>query len=140
MDKNLPDKWIRKAFYDALNDIEVDGFTIPVYDSRTSLDTPDHYILITTQSNEVDESIKCEDRWESRCNIEIFTTFSASVSRLLADNIVDRVRELTKDIQLDIESGLSIENSTVNYPNDLTTVTTTANVFRKFINYSFLIK
>ena len=64
MDKALPDKWIRKAVSDAIDGIVVDSIAIPCYDTKVTLDVnsdePDHYVLMTTQTNEVEKANKCE--------------------------------------------------------------------------------
>lgn len=142
MIKELPDKWIRKALYDTLNGIEVNGFTIPLYDYRVTLNAPDHYILITTQSNQVDTSLKCGHRWENITNIEVFTTYQSTGntgSRLLADEILNMARELTQNLQLDPISNLEINKQDYNFPNDLATITQTENIYRKFITLSLQI-
>ena len=63
MDKALPYKWIRKAISDAIDGIVVDSFVIPCYDTFVTRDVnsdmPSHYVLMTSQSNEVDKGNKC---------------------------------------------------------------------------------
>ena len=82
--KILPNKWIRKQMFDLLNNIDVvvefpsetQTYTIPCYDTRVSgVDSPNHYILLTTQSNEVDKNNKCEWFWESEILIDIVTIY-----------------------------------------------------------------
>ena len=142
MIKPLPDKYIRKAVFDAINNIVVDTKTIPCYDMRVTGANKSSYVLIQDQSNEVDESIKCGDRWESQILLEIYTSYLLSGntgSRLLADNIVDKVRELTDNLTLDVASGMTIETQTQSFPSDLNATTENKIVFRKFVRIEFLI-
>ena len=143
MDKTLPDKYIRKAVFTAINNIVVDTITIPCYDSRTTLAIPDNYTLMTTQSNEVDKRTKCGYDWQSQILIEVFTKTNLSGntgSRLLADNILDAVRSATDSLTLDGASGLSIVTQAQSFPSDLTSETTNEIIFRKFIRIEFLIE
>ena len=143
MVKTLPDKWIRKAVFTAINNIVVDTLTIPCYDSRTTLATPDNYTLMTTQSNEVDKRTKCGYDWQSQILIEVFTRTKLSGntgSRLLADNILDAVRSATDTLILDVGSGLDIITQSQSFPSDLTSETTNEIIYRKFIRIEFLIE
>ena len=72
MNKSLPDKWVRKAIFSKLNNIVVDGNTIPCKDTRlTGSNIPQHYILMTTQTNQVDKANKCEFFWDSSILLDI---------------------------------------------------------------------
>ena len=141
MVKSLPDKWIRKAVYDAVNGIVVDGETINCYDSRIP-SNEDNYILLTTQTNNVNKRNKCEYSWESSILIDIVTRYKLTGntgSRLLADNILDKVRELTDDLTLDVASGLKIVWQIQSFPNDLVSTSENEIVYRKLIRIEFLI-
>ena len=141
MNKTLPDKWIRKAVYDAINDLSVTNpytstsITIPCYDSRVTINgEKSHYILLTTQTNQVQQYTKCEDTWESSILIDVVTSFRGAGnpgSRLLADLIMDEVRRLTNSLTLDVSSGLTIIRQREDFPNDIVTVTQNENIFRK---------
>lgn len=143
MVKNLPDKWVRKAVYDAINDMVVDTITIPCYDTRVVANGgKNHYVLMTTQTNSVDKTTKCENSYNSSILLDIVTSYQSSGntgSRLLADNILDKVRELTDNLTLDVASGLTILKQTQDFPNDLATITDTENVFRKFVRLELFI-
>lgn len=143
MVKTLPDKWIRKAVSSAINNIVVDSITIPCYDTRVTGGIKDNYTLMMGQSNEVDNNNKCSDMWESQILIEVYTSYDSTGntgSRLLADNILDKVRELTDELVLDGASGLEIITQKQSFPNDLESTTTNQNVYRKFIRIEFLIE
>ena len=173
MNKTLPDKWIRKAIYDAINNAivvnllteevvlleNIDGdnintgggsllsstpwISVPCYDTRvTANGGKNHYVLMTTQTNTVNKDTKCDNSWESSILLDIVTSFSGAGntgSRLLADSILDKVRELTDVLVLDANSGLKIITQTQDFPNDLSTITTTENIFRKFMRIELFI-
>ena len=142
MVKTLPDKWIRKAVFDAINNIVVDTITIPCYDTRVTGSVEDNYILMSSQSNEVDKSNKCAYMWESQILLEIYTSYDLqgnTGSRLLADNILNEVRGLTDILALDVASNLEVVTQNQSFPSDLTSTTTNQIVYRKFIRIEFLI-
>jgi hypothetical protein len=143
MIKPLPDKWIRKAIFDVVNNIVVDGEKIRCLDRRVTGSNLDNYILLTVQSNEVDKSIKCGDRWESSILIEIYTRYlltGNTGSRLFADNITDEVRALTDTLVLDPASGLTIVTQNQSFPDDLVDTDDSYMFYRKFIRKEFLIE
>ena len=143
MIKPLPDKWVRKAVYDAINDMVVDTIVIPCYDTRVVANGgTNHYVLMSTQTNSVDKTTKCENSYESSILLDIVTSYDGAGnvgSRLLADNIADKVRELTDNLTLDVASGLTILKQTQDFPNDIATITDTENVFRKLIRLELFI-
>ena len=144
MEKSLPDKWIRKAIFDLLDEIVVDTETIYVYDTRvTGALEPDFYIIMSSQSNLVDKWNKCEYVWDSDILLDIRTIYQRqgnTGSRLLVDNITDACRNLLKDIALDAGSGLTIINTTLDFPNDLNDIDDSEIVYRKFIRLSLKIQ
>jgi hypothetical protein len=147
MNKTFPDKWIRKAVYNAINNIAVDSLLIPCYDTHVTYNAqksePEHYVLMTTQTNEVDKNNKCEWFWESSILLDVITSFSGAGnngSRLLADNITDACRAALVDLTLDVASGLEIITETMDFPADITTDTGAEVIFRKFIRLEFTIK
>lgn len=139
---SLPDKEIRKAVFTLVNNITVDGNTIKCFDSRVTTSTiPSHYVLMTTQTNQVDESVKCGDRWQSSILLDIVTRYSGTGntgSRLLADNITDAIRALLVN-KLTLGSGLNVVHQKIDFPNDLSSTTENENIFRKFIRVELTI-
>ncbi len=150
--KILPNKWIRKEMFELLNNIDVtiefptetQTFTIPCYDTRVSgVDNPNYYILLTTQSNEVDKNNKCEWFWESEILVDIVTIYPRGGnpgSRLIGDEILEEVRYLTEQFEMPSESGLSVITRTQSFPNDLFLSTDSENIFRNFMRLQLLIK
>tara|TARA_R110000822_G_scaffold193752_2_gene332156 strand:+ start:69 stop:503 length:435 start_codon:yes stop_codon:yes gene_type:complete len=143
MIKRLPDKYVREAVYNRLSNLVVDGIDIPTYDSRVSGNViPQHYILLSTQTNQVNKMTKCEDTWESSILIDIVTTYDGSGnagSRLLADNILNNVRSYTNNLTLLPSSGLVVQKQTQDFPNDIVTITDNENVFRKLMRLELTI-
>lgn len=143
MNKTLPDKYIRKAIYEAINNMTVDGFTIPCYDTRvTGSNKKPHYVIISSQNNQTENANKCGDIYRHFVLIDIVTTYKNSGnigSRLLADNILDEVRNRTKSLTLDVASNLEIVWQRAQFPSDLNTITDNDSVFRKFIRIEFYI-
>ena len=97
-----PNKHIRKAIYTAINNMVVNGLTIPCYDTRVKPnETPNFYVLMTSQNKNRLSVNKCEDFWEADILLDIVTiypAFGATGSRLLVDDIEDKVRDLTKNL------------------------------------------
>lgn len=142
MIKNLPDKWVRKAIFDVVNGITVDGNNILCFDSRVTGNGLNNYILLTQQSNEVDKSTKCDDSWEHSILIEIYVRYlitGNTGSRLLADNIADQVRSLTHELTLDLASGFKIITQNQSFPNDIVDEDGSYMIYRKFIRKELLI-
>ena len=147
MNKTLPDKWVRKAVYDAINGIVVSDLVIPCYDTHVTYDAqkdePQHYVLMTTQTNDVEKRNKCEWFYESSILLDIITSFSGAGnngSRLLVDNITDACRNALQDLTLDVASGLEIVTETMNFPADISTDVGAETIFRKFIRLELTIK
>ena len=131
----LPDKYIRKALFALLNNIVVDTNVIRVYDTRVSGSIPQAYILMTTQTNQVNRISKCGDIWQSSILLDIVTRYDSTGNpgnRELADNICEAVRNLL-ETNLVLDGGLNVLNQELDFPSDISTVTQNENVFRKFI-------
>lgn len=142
MVKNLPDKWIRKAIYDAINNVTVNGYKIPCYDTRAPKQSSDFYVILSTQSNEVDKSVKCGYRWESSILLDITGVYDINGntgSRVMVDDILDIVRQNTGSLTLDALSGLEIIDINQSFPNDLVSTNLNSIVYRKFIRLELLI-
>ena len=143
MVKTLPDKYIRKAIYNAINGVSVSTYSIPCFDTRVpNNDKRNFYVLMSTQSNEVAKDTKCGYKWESQILLDITTIYDINGntgSRLMADNILDAVRSATDSLTLDVVSGLEIVSQKQSFPSDLNTVTQNEIVYRKFIRIEFLI-
>lgn len=136
-----PDKYIRKAFFDALNGLTVDTFQIPVYDERiTGTSVKPHYILLSTQTKSQNKFTKCSDRWNCDILIDIVTTYPATGntgSKLLAENIEEAVINLEDNLTL--TGGFIINEKSLVSSDSLVTIGTTTNVFRQLIRFQYFI-
>ena len=144
MNKNLPNKWIRKAIFQAINNIVVDGKGVRCYDSNVSgVDVPNNYVILSTQSNIVEKSNKCEYFWNSEILLDIVNIYQSAGNmgdRLLTDNITDEVRKLTDVLVLDSASNLSVISQIQSFPNGLNSTNDNQIIFRNFIRISLRIK
>ena len=138
----LPDKYIRKAIFDLCNGMEVNGNVINFYDSRVTGSTiPNYYVLMTTQTNVMNEQSTCGNRWESSILLDIVTRYYGTGntgSRVLADDIADEIITLIQP-KLTLGGGLNVIHQTLDLPNDISSVTENENIFRKFIRIELLI-
>lgn len=135
-----PDKHIRKAIFDKINNIVVSGKIIPCYDSRAT-NAPSNYVLLTAQTKEVLKETKCEYEWETSTLIEIYTKVSSSGntgSRVLLNDIEQAVYTLlnTKIIV----SGFTNITQNITFENSLETITDTEIIFRSFLRLNITLK
>lgn len=139
----LPDKYVRKAIFTALNNLNIDGNVIPVFDTRATDDNARFFVLMSTQTNDESIDSKCDSRWNSSILLDIVTRYDGGGnigSRVLADNIASEVIERTDNIVLDIESGIKVFRQRFTLPNDISTVTSTTNIFRKLIRIELVLQ
>ena len=135
-----PDKHIRKAIFDKINNIVVSGKIIPCYDSRAT-NAPSNYVLLTAQSKEVLKETKCEYEFETSTLIEIYTKVSSSGntgSRVLLNDIEQAIYtflnpKLTVLGFTNITQNITSENS-------LETITDTEITFRSFLRLNLTLK
>lgn len=130
-----PDKFIRKAVFDLINNIVVNTKTIKCFDSRlTGNANLSEYVLLTAQTKEVEKTNKCEYRWETSLLIEIYTKTTSSGnsgSRVLLNDIEQAVITLLTPYV--IVSGFKTLTQNISYEQQLETVTDTENIFRSFL-------
>jgi hypothetical protein len=135
-----PDKFIRKAVYDSINNLSVSGKTIKCFDSRAT-NAPAQYVLLTAQTKEVDKSTKCEYEWTSSLLIEIYTKTTSSGntgSRILLNDIEQAViDELNPKITVD---GFTTVTQNITYETQLETITDTEVIFRSFLRLNLTLK
>ena len=105
----LPDKWVRKAIFDAFDGTIVDGNTINVYDySVPSATYPDHHVLLSTQIN-IPINNHCGRGWEHTVQIDVTTTYPInSGARRLCDEISEALLPVLDTLQLDPASSMTI--------------------------------
>lgn len=128
-----PDKYIRKAVHDQINNIVVSTKIIKSFDSRAP-NAPSEYVLLTAQTKEVDKATKCGYRWESSLLIEIYTKTTSSGntgSRLLLNDIEQAIIDLLSP-KLTV-AGFQNLTQNITFENQLETVTDTEIIFRSFL-------
>jgi len=130
-----PDKHIRKAVFDLVNNITVNSKTIKCFDVRvTGNANLNEYVLLTSQTKNVLKPNKCDYQWETSLLIEIYTKTSSagnSASRVLLNDIENAVYTLLSPKVTISGFNTLIQNTT--FETQLETVTTTENIFRSFI-------
>ena len=135
-----PDKFIRKAISDNINNIVVSGKTIPCYDSRAT-NAPSNYVLLTAQTKEVLKETKCEYEWETSTLIEIYTKVSSSGntgSRVLLNDIEQAIYTLLNP-KLTV-SGFTNITQNITFENSLETITESEIIFRSFLRLNITLK
>ena len=128
-----PDKFIRKAISDNINNIVVSGKTIPCYDSRAT-NAPSNYVLLTAQTKEVEKSTKCDYRWTTSILIEIYTKVTSSGntgSRLLLNDIEQAIYTLLQP-KITV-AGFENLTQNITFENSLETITESEIIFRSFL-------
>lgn len=137
MNKPLPDKWIRKALFDLIDPV------YDIFDTRvTGVEQPSEYILMTTQTATVNEFTKCDDLWESTILLDFITIaprHGNTGSRVAVDDMLDEVRELISDNGIVLDNSLTVIKYDLSFPNDITTVTETEVINRKFMRIELII-
>jgi len=136
-----PNKYIRKMFFDAINNLNVDGYVIPCFDERvTGATVKPHYVLLSTQTKQQQKYTKCGDRWECSILLDIITTYPATGntgSKLLAENIEEAIIDL--EPTLNLSGAYTINDRELVSSDSLTVIGTTTNVFRQLIRFNYFI-
>lgn len=137
-----PDKFIRKAVFEATNNIVVSGKIIKTFDSRlTGNANLTEYILMTAQDKDVLKNTKCEYEWGASLLIEIYTRYSSAGntgSRLLLNDIEQAVMDVLNP-KLTIQ-GFTNVTQNITYETSLETVTDTDNIYRSFLRLNLILK
>lgn len=130
-----PDKFIRKAVFDLIDNITVSGKQIQCFDSRvTAANSLKEYVLLTSQTKNVLKPNKCAYQWETSLLIEIYTKNSSAGnpgSRVLLNDIEQAIYTLLLP-KVNV-SGFSNLIQNVTFETSLETITSTENIFRSFL-------
>lgn len=129
-----PNKHIRKAIRDIINPL------YPCFDFQiTGNKDPQEYVLMTSQSTQIDKATKCNYRWECSLLLDIVTIYKGSGntgSRVKGDDIQSTIYELIKNIEI---PNYIVINRTFVFQDSLSLKTPTENIFRNFIRVELLI-
>lgn len=130
---SLPDKWIRKAIYDAINNMVVDTITFPCYTEQTGGYSGNYYTLLSTQLNSSSET-KCGRGWINDTEVQVIVRVPKNQgSKLLIDNATDAVITALDSLTLDAGSGMKINDREVNIANEFSDETTSQIIYRKIV-------
>jgi len=125
---NNPSKWVRKAIFDLISD-DYECFDMQV----TGNNNPSEYVIISTQSKEINKATKCNYRWVSYTLLDIVSIQNGAGnpgSRLRVDDIENDIFALIQNIQIE---GYEVVNLRFEFPDGLDNISTTQNVYRNFI-------
>ena len=130
-----PDKYIRKAVFDLINNVVVSSNAIKCFDTRVSNNQNiTEYVLLTSQTKNVLKPNKCDYQWETSLLIEIYTKVSSagnSGSRVFLNDIEQAVYTLLlPSISI---TGFDTLIQNITFETQLETVTDTENIFRSFL-------
>lgn len=131
-----PDKWIRKYFFETLNNLSVGGATFKVYDS-VSTAFGSTYIILSTQSKSENYEVKCGMRWDCDIILDIVTIFTGKGSRLLVDDASEKVVDTCNNILIE---HFDLINKSREYPNEFIINNGEQTIFRKLIKYNLKLK
>ena len=128
LNSNNPNKWVRKAIIEAING------EYPCFDMQvTGNINPSEYVIISTQSKEINKANKCNHNWISYTLLDIVTIYNGAGnvgSRLAVDNMQEFIENAVKNIEVD---NFEVVNRSFKSPDGLDNISTTQNVYRNFI-------
>ena len=128
LNSNNPNKWVRKAIIEAING------EYPCFDMQVTGNTnPAQYVIISTQSKEINKVNKCNYNWISYTLLDIVTIYNGAGnvgSRLAVDNMQEFIENAIKNIEVE---NFEVVNRTFEFPDTLDNISTTQNVYRNFI-------
>lgn len=137
MTKN-PDKWIRKAFKDA---IKLVNPTIAIADVRlTGSIIPSKYIIISTQTKVIRDTNKCFGQWDCTLLLDLVTRFSGTGNpgdRVAVNDLEEQVINALNTITVD---GFKVFRHYLEGSDSLDNITDTENVFRQLVRYRIILE
>lgn len=123
-----PNKYIRKAIYDAVN------AAYPCFDTQVTGNlNPTQYVIISTQDKEDINTNKCGHRWEVATLLDLVCIYNGAGnvgSRVANDDMENTILGLIANIQI---LGFTVINRVYEFPSNLDTSTSTQTVYRNFI-------
>jgi len=123
-----PNKYIRKAIYDAVN------ATYPCFDTQVTGNlNPTQYVIISTQDKEDLNPNKCAHRWQVATLLDLVCIYNGAGnvgSRLANDDMENSILSLIENLQV---SGFNVLTQRNEFPSNLDSSTETQTVYRNFI-------
>jgi len=123
-----PSKYVRKAIFDLVSD-EYECFDMQLTGNKN----PTEYVIISTQSKEINKATKCNYRWISYTLLDIVTIYNGAGntgSRLKVDDMENVIFQLVENINV---TGYEVVNRRFEFPDGLDNISQTQNVYRNFI-------
>lgn len=136
--KKNPDKWIRKAISERINNAVVNGVTVPCVDVNYTGETqPFVFVEMTTQTKLERNMTKCYDMWDCTILLDAITRYLVTGntgSRVLLNDIeemiINALNGFTVDGGFDVDGEIEVESST-----SMDGHTDTEVYFRQLIRY-----
>lgn len=131
----LPNKHIRKAIYDVIHNMDVNGVTFPCYTEQSSIANPSNYTLLSSQFNTTAQT-KCEKGWTNDTEIQVIVRVPKNQgSKVLLDDAVDAVITELRDVQIALAAGMRINQRTIDVVQEFSDETTSHIVYRSVIRF-----
>jgi hypothetical protein len=123
-----PNKYVRKALYDAING------TYLCFDMQVTGDTnPTQYVIISTQDKEHNRPTKCGGRWVTYTLLDLVCIYNGAGnvgSRVANDDMENTILGLIENLTVD---GYTVISQAHEFPSNLDSGTATQTVYRNFI-------
>jgi len=123
-----PNKYVRKAIYDAVNG------TYPCFDTQVTGDTnPTQYVIISTQDKQHERPTKCGGRWTTFTLLDLVCIYNGAGnvgSRVANDDMENTILGLIENLSVD---GYTVISQGHEFPSNLDSSTSTQTVYRNFI-------
>ena len=133
-----PDKYIRKAVFDVINNAVVISsipITLKCFDTRlTGNANLREYVLLSSQTKEINKANKCEYRWDTSLLIEIYTKAPSAGnygSRVVLNDIENYIYNTLPNPL--VVTGYKTLTQNISFETQLDTVTDTETIFRSFL-------
>ena len=139
MNAVFPDNFINKELKDRLDNMEVDGNTFKLFDSRATTQNPKHYFLISTQLNNQDFN-KCGNGWENSTELQIVIRVPKnSGSKALLNLATQDVLTELADFSLPQSTGLVVNKVELSIANELVNERGSEIVYQKILRMETII-
>ena len=130
-----PSKHVRKALSDAISPL------YPVFDTEVPGDVSvTNYVVLSTQSKEIDKANKCNYLYESTTLIDIANEVNGAGntgSRVAVDDMEQAVFNAIEFIDV---ANFEVVNRSFSFPNGLETIGANKIIYRNFIRVTLLLK
>lgn len=134
---------LRQALITALNPIQVNGITVPIFDQIVNpsatiprINSGECYIIINGQSNTETTNDKCQNRFDGNITFDVITKFAkgsggAITSELIGEQILSKVNDSL------IIPEFNLLRVDLNFNQNLIEQGTSESAYRKIISFRF---